>query len=79
MAEHIDPRAIANVWQQAAKKITTLRRVRPDDAEATWNEAIDQAEALLRKEAEDVLFMGRMAHLLIVGNIARDDTVAGKP
>jgi hypothetical protein len=69
MVERIDPRGIANFWGQAAEKVATLRRTGTGDVAAAWNEAIDQAEALLHKEAEDVLFMARMAHLLIVGNI----------
>ena len=76
MVEHVDPPGVANLWQQAAEKVATLRRAGTGDSAAAWNEAIGHAEALLRKEAEDVLFMARMAHLLIVGNIADDDAPA---
>jgi len=70
MAEAVDPRIVAKVWQQAADKVAALRR--DGDPAATWNEAIVQAEGILRKEADDVLAMGRMAHLLVVGNIVPD-------
>lgn len=70
MAEAIDPQIIANVWQQAARKVAALRRNdAPGERTSTWNEGIDQAAGILRKEADDVLAMGRMAHLLIVGHI----------
>lgn len=68
MGDRIDPQAIANVWRQAADKVAALRREGTEDSTATWNEAIDQAEALLRKQVDEVLFTARMAHMLIVGN-----------
>lgn len=70
------PGIIAIVWQQVAEKVAALKRDGTGDVVVTWNDVIGQAEALLRKEAEDALFMARMAHLLIVGNVAADDTVA---
>lgn len=69
MGDRIGPQVIADVWQQAADKVATLRREEAADSTATWNEAVGRAEALLRKEVDDVLFTARMAHMLIVGNI----------
>lgn len=76
MVDRRAPGIIAIVWQQVAEKVAALKRDGTGDAVVTWNDVIGQAEALLRKEAEDALFMARMAHLLIVGNVAADDTVA---
>lgn len=74
MVDEHDPRSIANSWHQAAEKVAALRRDDLDPNSATWwNDAIDHAVGVLRKEADDVVEMGRMAHLLIVGNIAPED------
>ena len=69
MAGQVEPHIVANIWQQAAEKVASLRQEASEDPDGTWREAIEKAETLLRKEADDVLFMARMAHLLIVGNI----------
>jgi hypothetical protein len=80
MVDRIDLQNIANVWQQAADKVASLRREGTGDSTATWNEAIAQAEALLREGVDDVLFTARMAHMLIVGNVHADspDTTVAK-
>lgn len=72
MIDRIDPQVIANIWRQAADKVASLRRDGVGDSVATWNEAVPQAEALLRKEADEVLFTARMAQMLIVGNVHAD-------
>jgi hypothetical protein len=69
MVDHHDPCGIAAAWQQVADKVRELRRD-DDGVDATaWNRVIDQAVALLEREAVDARAMGRMAYLLIVGNV----------
>jgi hypothetical protein len=70
MVDPEDPRGIASVWQQAAAKVSALRRDPHGEDAAPWNQAIDRAVGLLAQEAADVRAMGRMAYLLIVGNVS---------
>lgn len=65
-----DPCGIAAVWQQAADKVRALRRDDGTENVVPWNAAIDRAAELLEQEASDVRAMGRMAYLLIVGNVS---------
>ena len=63
-AVHDPSRLVADVWQRAAALVRTLE----DAKDGSWNDAVDQAARMLDREAENIRVMGRMAHLLNVGN-----------
>ncbi|MFI7679416.1 hypothetical protein [Actinophytocola sp. NPDC049390] len=69
MGDQHDPCGIAAAWQQAADKVRELRCDDGDAGAVAWNGVIDRAVRLLEQEASDARAMGRMAYLLIVGNV----------
>jgi hypothetical protein len=69
MVDQHDPHGIAAAWQQVADKVRELRRDEGSGDVARWNEVIDRATGLLEQQAFDAQVMGRMAYLLIVGNV----------
>jgi hypothetical protein len=69
MRDAYDPSVLAaKVWEQAAVKVSTLHRGGVDAEVESWNDAIERAVELLKREAENVGEMGRMARMLITGN-----------